>query len=376
MPPRWTATRVARAVRGKPTRAAKGCKRTWRGFCPAHPDQKPSLSVSEKPDGQILIHCFAGCQTDAVLAALKLSKSDLFPERTRSQKVVFRYGYYDERHHLLYEKVRLRPKGFYCRRPDGQGGWTRNLDGIRPVLYRLRAVLRAGRVIICEGEKDCRTIRKLEKFLGFPYVATTSGGADTWRPDFAEWLAGKDVVVIPDKDPAGTKFRRNVVRSLRDKAASLKVVRLPVGKDITAWLEKGEGQDWDGAIEQLNQFISEAPELRRRRPGDYEAAILAFLDRRGKTLKEILAGVKGKTHDLYRALRNLCARGEVQISGAGVRNSPLRYSLPKSSLLQSSFTIQTHSLRNVLPMNECGTDITRMNSEPILVPNSSKADIS
>jgi hypothetical protein len=36
--------------------------------CPAHDDRNPSLSVRRAPDGRVLVHCFAGCSLDAVLA--------------------------------------------------------------------------------------------------------------------------------------------------------------------------------------------------------------------------------------------------------------------------------------------------------------------
>lgn len=48
--------------------------------CPAHDDQRPSLSVRDLDDGRILIHCFAGCETSDVLDAVGLKFSDLFPE--------------------------------------------------------------------------------------------------------------------------------------------------------------------------------------------------------------------------------------------------------------------------------------------------------
>jgi protein tyrosine phosphatase len=47
--------------------------------CPAHQDNSPSLSISEGYDGRVLVHCFAGCTHTAVLAALGLRSSDLFP---------------------------------------------------------------------------------------------------------------------------------------------------------------------------------------------------------------------------------------------------------------------------------------------------------
>lgn len=38
--------------------------------CPAHDDQNPSLSITEK-DGRVLVNCFAGCEQDVVIEALK-----------------------------------------------------------------------------------------------------------------------------------------------------------------------------------------------------------------------------------------------------------------------------------------------------------------
>ncbi len=49
--------------------------------CPAHVDRVPSLSITEGQDGRVLVHCFAGCDTSAVLAAIALSFRDLFVRR-------------------------------------------------------------------------------------------------------------------------------------------------------------------------------------------------------------------------------------------------------------------------------------------------------
>ena len=51
----------------------------WFARCPAHDDQSPSLSIKETDEGRILIHCFAGCCPLAVMNAVGLSMSDLFP---------------------------------------------------------------------------------------------------------------------------------------------------------------------------------------------------------------------------------------------------------------------------------------------------------
>jgi hypothetical protein len=44
----------------------------WSARCPAHEDRAPSLSIRETDDGRVLLHCFGGCQTEAVIGALGL----------------------------------------------------------------------------------------------------------------------------------------------------------------------------------------------------------------------------------------------------------------------------------------------------------------
>ena len=58
--------------------------------CPAHEDRSPSLAIKECDDGRVLVHCFAGCETEDVLEAVGLSFSDLMPERIGSEQVIKR----------------------------------------------------------------------------------------------------------------------------------------------------------------------------------------------------------------------------------------------------------------------------------------------
>jgi len=61
----------------------EGVRRTgegrWHARCPAHDDKSPSLTISERDD-KVLIHCFAGCDPDDVLAAVGLQWKDLYPD--------------------------------------------------------------------------------------------------------------------------------------------------------------------------------------------------------------------------------------------------------------------------------------------------------
>ena len=47
--------------------------------CPAHEHRNPSLSITGI-EGQVLVHCHAGCPIEAVLDAVGLAKRDLFDD--------------------------------------------------------------------------------------------------------------------------------------------------------------------------------------------------------------------------------------------------------------------------------------------------------
>ena len=51
----------------------------WLARCPAHDDRNPSLSIGTGQDGRVLLHCWPGCRTSDILAALGLKPKDLFP---------------------------------------------------------------------------------------------------------------------------------------------------------------------------------------------------------------------------------------------------------------------------------------------------------
>jgi hypothetical protein len=49
----------------------------WRAKCPGHDSRSLTLSIADR-DGRVLLHCFAGCATDAVLSTVGLTFSDLY----------------------------------------------------------------------------------------------------------------------------------------------------------------------------------------------------------------------------------------------------------------------------------------------------------
>ncbi len=51
-------------------------------LCPAHQDRHPSLTITEKDDGMVLICCWAGCGAADILAAVGMEFDALYPTRT------------------------------------------------------------------------------------------------------------------------------------------------------------------------------------------------------------------------------------------------------------------------------------------------------
>lgn len=215
----------------------------WIARCPAHDDANPSLSINEGRDQPVLLKCRAGCTTEDILRALGLTWADISTEREHRGRaeIVATYPYTDERGTLLFEVVRMVPKTFRQRRPDGNGGWAWSLNGVRRPVYRLPEVLAAiaagEPVFVVEGEKDVEAIRRAGA------VATcNSGGAGKWTPDHTATLAGASVVVVADRDPAGWRHAQQVANALETVASSVRCAQPLDGcKDVTNHLAAGHG---------------------------------------------------------------------------------------------------------------------------------------
>ncbi len=57
----------------------------WIARCPGHDDKSPSLAIKECDDGRVLVHCFAGCEVEDVLASIGLQFSDIMPEKVGTE---------------------------------------------------------------------------------------------------------------------------------------------------------------------------------------------------------------------------------------------------------------------------------------------------
>ena len=203
----------------------------WKAKCPAHDDREPSLSVSVGAGGRVLMHCHAGCTTDAILEAIGLEMADLFtegaPPRERDASpavavppvatwlrnvrrlvsseiermlaretrrgfaVVFPYRSTDGR--LLYEKVRLVGSKTFWRQPAGTASVLYGIDSLDTAPPE--------QVVVTEGELDAHALRS----VGLAPVVSVPDGSATRLTDalLAPLARFRAVLLATDSDAPG-----------------------------------------------------------------------------------------------------------------------------------------------------------------------------
>ena len=180
---------------------------------------------------------------------------DPAPVTPTPRRIVATYPYQDEAGALLFEVLRFEPKDFRQRRPDGRGGWSWSVKGVRHVPFRLPelvAAVGAGRtVFIPEGEKDVIALER----LGLA-ATCNAGGAGKFPRELVEHFAGANVVLLPDADQAGRDHGELVARTLAPVAARVRVLALP------GLANKGDVSDWlaaGGTREKLLEVVETTP---------------------------------------------------------------------------------------------------------------------
>jgi protein tyrosine phosphatase len=73
-------------ILAKLRKVKKTSSNRWLACCPAHEDKSPSLSIMQNETGKIFVHCFAGCDGNAIMAAMGMTLADLYPEQINASK--------------------------------------------------------------------------------------------------------------------------------------------------------------------------------------------------------------------------------------------------------------------------------------------------
>lgn len=187
-----------------------------------------------------------------------------------SRDLVEKYIYVDEQSNRLFEKHRFKifyddgsvGKSFVQYSYSEKGQLITSLEGVKRVLYQLDKIVKSKKIIITEGEKDVHGLQEL--FTDYA-VTTSSEGSGSWERQCNEHAIHKilfdkdEVVVIGDHDEAGRKYEESIVKTLRNKVKSLKVLRLPgldEGQDASDFIEK-HGPDAGAMIELLMRMTPE-----------------------------------------------------------------------------------------------------------------------
>lgn len=269
-----------------------GCKPRQSGDqfmckCPAHDDGTPSLSVTEMPTGQVLLHCHAGCSFHEVLDATKLTTTDLIPSYTVGSSNTFtndpffleshshntasskgegfktpedaiaayernpklgkhttKWEYYDADGSLVGVILRWDKSGGKEIRPisliDGYWQMTQMPES-RP-LYRRNEVQQADLsqlVFVVEGEKSADAAQSIGLLATTSAGGSKAAGKTDWSP-----LAGRSVVLIPDNDRSGDGYSQTVAVTLAALNPPAIVRRINLIDDWPQLPPAGDIADW------------------------------------------------------------------------------------------------------------------------------------
>jgi hypothetical protein len=337
---------------------------SWQAICPAHDDHQPSLSISEGDDGRALVKCFAGCETDEVLARLGLRMADLFVSTNGQRK---KFGSTPPRTDATVQQCTLKeysqakglPVDFLSRlglvdrkyrrkaavripylAEDGQESavrfrialekteegderfrWRTGSKAMLYGLWRLEKIRKVGWVVLVEGESDTQTLW----YHGF--TALGIPGADTWKKQWAVYLVGVErvyVVVEPDKGGETLREALAATASIRDR---IYLVELGEHKDASSlYLSDGEAfrDNFKAAVQNAASLVealeAERKAEARRAWADCEELVLVpnILDRFAQDLAT--AGVAGESKLaklLYLAVTSRLLRKPVSIAMKG-----------------------------------------------------------
>lgn len=206
-------------------------------------------------DGIATVQWWRDCSFQEAVAFVteRLGRS---PSRVKSNgkpRIVETYDYRDESGNVLFQVVRYDPKDFRQRRPDGKGGSTWSIKGVRVVPYRLPGLLAdlTRPVFVVEGEKDVDNLARIDVL-----ATCNAGGAGKWTAKHAEFLRGRRVFVSVDNDEAGRNHAQQVAQTLQGIAESVRILKLPglsAKGDVSDWTEAG------GTKEELLRLAEVAP---------------------------------------------------------------------------------------------------------------------
>ena len=261
----------------------KGVKKvgpnTYRAYSPLRDEKEPSLYITEKADGTILMCDHGGGDTKAILAAIGLTMRILFPDGGSAgsgpkgpdpaRKVAAIYKYLDKNGKIVAEKVRYIPKSFGWRIPKPDGRYDYHKPEIVPP-YNVAVLEKSEAVFLVEGEKDVDTLTK----YGLPAVSLPDGAH--WENEYTKYFSDKVIVILPDNDDAGRGYAKAALKALKPTNYNIGITHLKNWwPDIP---EKGDASDYiaakgEEAVAKLKENLDVV--TRNRKPAPVVQAVPA-----------------------------------------------------------------------------------------------------
>lgn len=193
--------------------------------CPAHDDRNPSLSI-KGIEGSVLVRCQAGCGIEDVLAALEMTKADLYDDHLGA-----RYDYLDASGSKVLRTVIRTPEKAFRQNV---------IEKDEVTLFRLPQVVEAVEagwlIYLVEGEKDVLALES----IGLVATSAPMGANNFSKVDVAP-LTGAKVTAIVDRDEAGKTWAAQVLEVLHPIVATISFKHAAVGKDAADHVAAGLG---------------------------------------------------------------------------------------------------------------------------------------
>jgi hypothetical protein len=277
------------------TRAVRGPGKSYKGYCPAHNDRNPSLSLKEGRDGKLLLKCFAGCDFKSIMARLRDDPVKVEDDPPPRLQVAYRQEKREPsgraflrakgaRLNLdrkmkeegkkrtakyLYDDAQGKLVALVCRYDDAKGKTFRPISkwpdgwhwcdppGLWP-LYNLDGLKESdGLVFVTEGEKACGAASK----IGLAAVTSAHGAKSAGKTDWTP-LAGREVIILPDNDKSGREYAQDVAEILMDleTPATVKILDLEFegrqeGDDIVEWIKHHKDKSKKELVELFESLV-------------------------------------------------------------------------------------------------------------------------
>lgn len=246
----------------------KGVKKvapnTYRAYSPLRDEKEPSLYITEKGDGTILMYDHGGGKTEDILSSIGMTMHVLFTDKgnvgSRSEgseptrKIEAIYKYYDKCGKCVAEKVRYSPKSFGWRRQNADGSYDYHKpENVPP--YNMAVLENSEAIFLVEGEKDVDTLTH----YGLPAVSLPDGARQGHWPDvYTRYFSDKVILILPDNDDVGRAYSKAALKALKTNNYNTGIMQL------NNWWpeipEKGDVSDYiaakgDEAVSKLKEAL-------------------------------------------------------------------------------------------------------------------------